>query len=398
MRIALLSYEYPPDTGFGGIGTYTWYQARGLAKLGHDVHVFAGATENGTTASEHDGVRVTRFKRDGWFNRTLDGLSRHRAGWAANRLQTAYHAYHMLRSALDAEAFDIVEFPECGADGAAVATLCDVRTIVKFHSPARLIMDMYDTPKIDRELTALFEQVAINQADLRMSCSRWLADEAESAMNVTPPIHVVPNGIDLELFDRDEGIDVHQQFALPRDGVAVFFANRMEERKGIHLVRDMCVHLLQKYPHVHFVFAGGDPFGYMAQKILPFVEQQGLRGRFHYLGKLNLPEVRAVLKHIDIFLIPSLWENCPYSCIEAMSASRAIVSSDCGGMPELIEDGVNGILARSNEATSFIAGLERAIEDPALRERLGTAARNVVEDRLTDVKIAARSVEVYTSH
>ena len=42
MRIALLSYEYPPETGFGGIGTYTYYQARALARLGHEAHVFAG--------------------------------------------------------------------------------------------------------------------------------------------------------------------------------------------------------------------------------------------------------------------------------------------------------------------------------------------------------------------
>ena len=44
MKIALLSFEYPPETGFGGIGTYTWYQARALVKLGHQVHVLAGAT------------------------------------------------------------------------------------------------------------------------------------------------------------------------------------------------------------------------------------------------------------------------------------------------------------------------------------------------------------------
>ena len=45
MKIGLLSYEYPPDTGFGGIGTYTWYHARALARLGHQVHVLAGARE-----------------------------------------------------------------------------------------------------------------------------------------------------------------------------------------------------------------------------------------------------------------------------------------------------------------------------------------------------------------
>ena len=47
MRIALLSYEYPPETGFGGIGTYTWNQARALTKLGAEVHVLAGSLTAG---------------------------------------------------------------------------------------------------------------------------------------------------------------------------------------------------------------------------------------------------------------------------------------------------------------------------------------------------------------
>src|SRR5690606_1050677 len=217
-------------------------------------------------------------------------------------------------------------------------------------------------------------------------------------MNVPAPIHVVPNGIDLDLFDRDEGIDVHERFGLPRrDAVTVFFANRLEERKGIHLVRDMCFHVMQKYPHVHFAFAGMDLFGYMEREIQPFIKKHRLHKRFHYFGKLHLPEVRAILKRTDVFLIPSLWENCPYSCIEAMSAGRAIVSSDCGGMPELIEDGVNGLLARNDDAQSFIAVLERAVEDAGLRDRLGSAARRTVEERLTDVKIAERAAGLYAT-
>ena len=64
MRIALLSYEYPPDTGFGGIGTYSYYHARALAKLGHEVHVIAGSVTNGVYHSEHDGVKVIRIKRE----------------------------------------------------------------------------------------------------------------------------------------------------------------------------------------------------------------------------------------------------------------------------------------------------------------------------------------------
>lgn len=395
MRIAILSYEYPPETGFGGIGTYSYYQARALAKLGHHVHVFAGSTTDGLFHSEHEGVEVTRIKRGGWFDRLLGDVRKHRAWWFQNRITTAYRAYQALRHELERGDFDFIEAPECGGDAMVAATLLPVPVAVRFHSPARLIMNVYDVPKLDRELTAFAEQVAINQASVWTSCSRFLADEVALKMHVKGPVHVIQNGIDVPLFDRDEGIDVHARFGLPRDKILVFFANRLEERKGIHIVREMVTHCLQKYPHVAFAFAGQDLFGYMEHKILPFIRDHHLQDRFFYLGKLDLPSVRAVLKHSDIFLIPSLWENCPYSCIEAMTAGRAIVASDCGGMPELISDHGTGLLARNGDPASFIAVLEEMIEDTALRQRLGAAARAEVEKRLTDVAIARDSVAVY---
>jgi glycosyltransferase involved in cell wall biosynthesis len=133
----------------------------------------------------------------------------------------------------------------------------------------------------------------------------------------------------------------------------------------------------------------------MTKTILPALQRESLRGSVHYLGGLDLAEVRALLRHADIFLLPSLWENCPYSCLEAMAAGVAIVSSDQGGMPELVEDGVTGLLARSGDAASYVAALERVIDDGALRERLGAAARRRIEASFTDVHIAGQSAAFY---
>lgn len=397
MRIAILSFEYPPETGFGGIGTYAYYQARALAKNGHDVHVFAGSTKPGIYHSEHEGVKVTRCKREGVFHGMLENARKARAWWFQNRVTTGVDAFEVLQKEHARKPFDFVEAPECGADAMVSTTLLSVPTAVRFHSPAALIMNIYDTPKIDRVLTAFAEQLSINQATVLTSCSQFLADEVIAKMGERDPIHVIPNGIDVPLFDRDEGIDVHERFGLPRDKKLIFFANRMEERKGIHIVQEMVKQTLAKYQDIAFVFAGRDLFGYMEKRILPWVKDHQLQSRFFYLGQLGLPEVRACLKASSIFLIPSLWENCPYSCLEAMTAGRAIVSSDCGGMPELVEDHRTGVLARNGDPASFVAALQEMIEDDQLRARCGAAARAEVEKRLTDVGIARRSVDLYQS-
>ena len=78
-----------------------------------------------------------------------------------------------------------------------------------------------------------------------------------------------------------------------------------------------------------------------------------------------------------------------------MAAGRAVVCADQGGMPELIEDGVSGLLAAPGDAVSFIGRIEQLIEDSALRARLGRAARATIERRHGDTDVARQALDVY---
>lgn len=395
MKIALLSFEYPPETGYGGIGTYTWYQARALVKLGHQVHVIAGA--NDRTAlwlDEHDGVKVFRYRGDGWVMRSLQQLNKLGWWWTKNRLENGFNMYRALRALARSNDYDAIEMPECGAEGLLINNLMGDRTVVKFHSPARLIMPFYDVCRADTRLCSLVEQWAMRRAGAYSACSQFMASAAAADLGIARPIRVIPNGIDLDLFDRAAQVDIRQRFDLPRDRLTILFTGRMERRKGIHLCKEIVLSILKRF-EVAFVFAGQDLFNYMSGELLPYLAGEKLRGSVHYLGKLDLTAVRSCLSQSDIFFIPSLWENCPYSCLEAMAAGRAIVSTNQGGMPELIRDGENGLLAASENPAAFIACLERMIEDRPLRERLAANARRTIEASFTDVAIGQLSAEYY---
>ena len=395
MKIGLLSFEYPPETGFGGIGTYTWYQARALVRLGHEVHVLAGLKEESPLRTrEHDGVFVHRYRPGGGAMKAFDQLGRWKCWWTRQRLENGWSMYHALKALMRKHEFDVLEMPECGAEGYLINPLLRIPTVVRFHSPSRLIMPYYDVQKADIAMCSFIEQRAINRAAALTSCSKFLRDEVRSKMGVRAPVETIANGIDLALFDQAPHVDVAAKYGLPQDKVCIFFAGRMERRKGIHLCGAIAQSILRKHD-VAFVFAGQDLFGYMADTLLPSLKNQQLQGSVHYIGKLDLDELRSCVRATHIFLLPSLWENCPYSCIEAMGSGRAIVSSDAGGMPELIEHGVNGLIAHAEDPESYVRQLEILIADAELRGRLGAAARRSVEQRYTDDYIARESEKVY---
>ena len=399
VKIALLSYELPPDTGFGGIGTYTWYQARALVRLGHDVRVVAGALEPGRHHSEVDGVKITRVLDDGPFTGAIRGMLDDGLGWAPNRIRTASGAFHALRDLLEQESYDVVEYPECGGDGMIVSTMLPVRTCVRFHSPAALIMGSYPVSEADLEATSFLEQIGIDQADVRTAPSTFMASEVVDRLGVTTPVHVIPNGIDLGSLDSASSPEVVERFELPTrpDLVTVLFASRLERRKGAHLLAEVCAQVLGRDPRVHFLVAGADVDGLVDGVIRPRLAAEGLDDRFRYLNRLALPEVRELLKHVDVQLLPTTWDNAPYACLEAMAAGVAVVTSDLGGMPEMIEHERTGLLSTPHDPHSFATNVLRLADDRALRERLGAQARAEVEARFTDTAMARATVELWRS-
>lgn len=396
LTIALLSFEYPPETGFGGIGTYTWHHARALTALGHTVHVLAGARDaTALRSTVHDGVHVHRYWASGWLMRAFDKLGGMKMWWTRQRLQNAWSMYHGLKALHRVHRFDVIEMPECGAEGALVTRLLHVPSVVRLHSPSQLIMGAYDVRPADIAWCSRLERRGIDGATALTSCSRFLADEVRDRMAVRRPISVITNGMDLEWFDATtERVDVHAKYGLPRRALTVIFTGRMERRKGIHLMPEIAASILERFD-VTLVLAGADLFGYVASTLLPALADRPLKGSIHWLGALPLADLRPVVNAADIFLLPSTWENCPYACLEAMAAGKAIVCADQGGMPELIEHGVNGLLAACDDAPAFVAELERLVADAELRNRLGLAARARAVAAHAHTHVARQALDVY---
>ena len=98
-----------------------------------------------------------------------------------------------------------------------------------------------------------------------------------------------------------------------------------------------------------------------------------------FAGALPRDQVLRRLAGAHAALLPSLWENLPHAAVEALSVGTPVVATSVGGIPEVVRDGVNGLLVPPDDAAALAAAITRMIEDGALRDRLAAAAQPSVE-------------------
>ena len=395
LRIALLSYEYPSETGYGGIGTYTWTQARALARAGHEVHVLAGAATLGTQSCERDGeVSVWR-----------DGGSRaaHRLGaplgalgwwWSRNRLVNGLRMRRLLERVASRQTLDLIEVPECGGEGLFLGRRWESRKVVRFHSPAELIMPLYATRSGDRRLCARLERRGFRRAATATACSGFLAREVAQRLGYPRPIVTLANGIDLAETEPAAPFDLRREIGAAESERVVLFAGRFEPRKGSALLCELVPELLARRA-VHFVVVGEDLFGAGAGELAARCRERQREPCLHLLGRRPIAEVRAAMRQADVVLLPSRWENAPYTVLEAMAAGASLVASQVGGIPEMVEPEREVLLAPDGDVAAHLAAVERLLDDRDLARSLGAAARARVERDFTADCMAAKSLELY---
>ncbi|MBU3585133.1 glycosyltransferase family 4 protein [Polynucleobacter sp. AM-26B4] len=154
---------------------------------------------------------------------------------------------------------------------------------------------------------------------------------------------------------------------------------RVDKEKGVFYLLHAFNVLVSRNPFLKLVIIGsGSAFNQLSTKVdsLGLTDKVSLPG--HYSGDITLP-----LSNFDIYVFPSLWEGFPYSILEAMRSGCAIVSTNVGGIPEAITNGVDGILIEPASSADLVLGLTRLIEDCELRYKLSSNARKKFQENFT---------------
>src|SRR5437867_4647661 len=327
MRIGLVSMEYPPETGGGGIGTQTYLKAHGLSQRGHTVHVIT-ATDGRRRRVYRDAAvtvhRVVRARPFASYESSTD--------WLSYSLAVATELDRIDREV----AFDILQFPEYGAEGFVYQSdrfaHRHARYVVQLHGPLAMFAEHLDWP--DRtsafyEVGSFMEGVVIRHSDLVLASSHNTA--AFAAKHYDYPleeIRVIHSAVDPTTFTAGRPVEDGRH---PR----LLFVGTVNVHKGVDLIVDAVLDLRAEYPGISVRIIGkGDR---QAADLRHKVAAEHADAHFDFIGYVPREELPAHLAWCDIFVGPSTFEAGPGNVyLEAMACGRPVIACNSGGVPEVV--------------------------------------------------------------
>ena len=224
----------------------------------------------------------------------------------------------------------------------------------------------------------------LNAVTAGLDDKRWaVSEEVRRSMwpGLRADTEVLLHGIVQADLQPDEGTRerVRTELGIP-DGsvVAITVANLRREKDYPNLLRAARAALARE-PRLVVLAVGQGP---LAHEVHDLHQQLGLGERVRLLG--YRADVRDLLAAADLFVLASAFEGLPVSIMEAMAAGLPVAATAVGGVPEAVVDGETGVLVPPNDADALAAALVRLSRDPALRSRMGAAARR--RARLFDIR------------
>jgi starch synthase len=382
MRVAMMTREYPPEV-YGGAGVHVTELVAQLRRLCEvDVHCM-GAPRPGVILAQPDPALKDS-------NAALATLSADLV-MANNASEAAIVHSHTWYT---------------GMAGHQASLLYGVPHVVTAHSLEPLRPWKAEQLGGGYRLSSWVERTAMEAADAVVAVSSGMRKDVLRVYPALDPdkVHVVKNGIDTDVWypvQPDADDSVLSDLGVDPSRPVVAFVGRITRQKGVaHLVA--AAH--QFAPEIQLVLCAGAPdTPEIAAEVADAVEQlsKSRTGVFWVREMLPTSKIREILSAATVFVCPSVYEPLGIVNLEAMACGTAVVASDVGGIPEVVDDGVTGSLVHydADDATGFEANLATAVNalvaDTAKATQYGITGRQRCIDEFSWGHIAEQTLEIY---
>lgn len=371
MRIAYVCNEYPP-VPHGGIGTFTRDIAKGMAEAGHQVTVVGYGSDPGER--DDRGIKVV----------TLPECKIRGIAWVINRRRL--HRW-LKRRAIDGE-LDIIETPEFAGLLPFPFHHCPV--VVRLHLSGVAINRQAG---LSTKFTLRWcETNTLKQHRYWIGVSNYIAELTEQLFEANPQrVSVIYNPV----------VAVENPVVAPFDPPDrfVLFVGTVGERKGAYILVEACRTVLNERENLHLVYAGAivNSNGLRSEHRVASILGDQLMRRVHFLGRLDHAAILGWMRRAAVVSLPSRLEAFGLVAVEAMACGTPVIYTAEGVGPEVIEDGVTGLLADPYSAEDVAQKIGRILDNPEYGESLAKNAKSVVRERFSVGKCVDATLSFYES-
>lgn len=404
MRVLMLSWEYPPKI-VGGISRHVYDLSQALAANGVEVEVVT-CEHPDAPADEKDGnLRVHRVPAapgDDFVHsihnlnvsieKRVDELLEAERLWEATPVgdQAAMSptgvASHMSSVPTVLHAHDwLTEF--CGKNLKHKHGIPLVSTI---HATEHGRNQGIHTD-LQRYIHGVERELGYETWRV-ICCSDYMKREITDVLDVPEDkVDVIPNGINPSKFDIEfDRAEFRSYFAKPEEKI-IFFVGRMVHEKGVQVLIEALPIIREAYSDCKLVIVGGGNKDHLIRR----VNELELNDRVYFTGYIDDETLIKLYSVIDVAVYPSLYEPFGIVALEAMAARVPVVVTDVGGLREVVDHGVAGLTAWSDNPDSLAWGISQILNNPYTAKMMVENAYQKVTDVFNWNHIAEQTAEVY---
>ncbi len=209
------------------------------------------------------------------------------------------------------------------------------------------------------------------------------------------PVQVIYGGVEVAAIEEKagRGEEYRDRLGIPQGHLVVGSVAHLRPQKGHGYLLEAVRQVLLERPATTFIVIGREKVPGYQQSLEARARELGIGERVRFLG--FQPDPLPIVACFNVFALSSLYEGLPLALLEAMALGKPPVVTAVGGVPEVVQDGVNGLLVPPRDPSALAHKLLRLLNDPALRHKLAINARRTVEQHFTIGRMVREVEAVY---